>query len=210
MTQLEAVASEERPAAVYRLWAADEVLLYIGSSYDPDRRCVRHQSTPWWSRVVRRTDEWHSTRSDAFAAEYLAIWREDPACNVWGTRAYAGQAPRKGRRSYLMWTGKRDVWPTDLDQLKAAMQAYDEAAASPDDVMPELREQGEAIAAHLGAAARGLAWEGRRRLITKRRRRIARDLRATGITNDDLARVMAVANARILSLPHLFDDEVLT
>lgn len=57
MQQEVTATSDARPAAVYRLWAAEGTLLYVGSSYDPDRRCARHQSTPWWSRVVRRTDE---------------------------------------------------------------------------------------------------------------------------------------------------------
>lgn len=47
-----------RKAAVYRLYAADGTLLYIGSSYDPDRRCEAHHRTPWWRQVARRTDEW--------------------------------------------------------------------------------------------------------------------------------------------------------
>jgi hypothetical protein len=33
MNHQEAAASEVRPAAVYRLWAADGTLLYVGSSY---------------------------------------------------------------------------------------------------------------------------------------------------------------------------------
>jgi hypothetical protein len=199
--------ADERRAAVYRLWAEDGALLYVGSSYDPEARCKQHRSSPWWPRVARRTDEWHGTRAEAFAAEYTAIWREDPEANVWGTRAYAAQAPRKGRRSYLVWTGKRDVWPPDLDQLKAVLAAYDAAASSPDGVPAGLVAQGEEIAAWLAAEVHGLSWDGRRRHLWQQRRRIARKLRAGGVDPFDLAQVMGVANARLLALPHLFEDE---
>ncbi|MET7728482.1 hypothetical protein [Streptomyces mirabilis] len=199
---------DDRPAAVYRLWAGDGALLYVGSSYDPEERCKQHRPRPWWPRATGRTDEWYDTRAEAFAAEYTAIWREDPQCNVWGTRAYAAQAPCKGRRSYLMWTGKRDVWPADLDQLKPVLAAYDVAAASPDSVPAELVERGEEIAARLAAAVHGLSWDGRRRYIWEQRRRTARHLRTDYVDPCRLAQVMAVANARLLALPHLFDEAV--
>lgn len=62
-----------RRAAVYRLFAADGALLYIGSAFDPEERCKAHAGTPWWSTVTRRTEEWHPTRGRAYSAEMGAI-----------------------------------------------------------------------------------------------------------------------------------------
>jgi len=77
--------TEERPAAVYRLWDAEGNLLYIGSSYDPETRCQGHRDKPWWPRVASRTDEWHESRGDAYRTELEAIVAEDPQHNVYGT-----------------------------------------------------------------------------------------------------------------------------
>ncbi|MFZ4266556.1 GIY-YIG nuclease family protein [Streptomyces arboris] len=85
---------EERPAAVYRLWAADGTLLYIGSAYNPEERSKAHHHKSWGSLVARRTDEWHLTREDAFEAEARAIGRERPAHNVIGTPRHTGPAER--------------------------------------------------------------------------------------------------------------------
>ncbi|MER6367353.1 hypothetical protein ABT255_03055 [Streptomyces mirabilis] len=41
------MTSEPRPAAVYRLWDADENLLYMGSAYNPKERAKAHRRTEW-------------------------------------------------------------------------------------------------------------------------------------------------------------------
>lgn len=81
--------AQERPAAVYRLFDEARTLLYIGSAYDPEERCKDHRGQPWWSDVVRRTDELHPSRQDAYLAEMEAIARERPRHNVNGTPQYA-------------------------------------------------------------------------------------------------------------------------
>jgi predicted DNA-binding transcriptional regulator AlpA len=78
----------ERQAAVYRLYAADGSLLYIGSSYNPERRYRDHYSKPWWPLVARRVEEWHPSKDDAYAAEMKAIAAEGPAHNHMGTPQY--------------------------------------------------------------------------------------------------------------------------
>lgn len=75
----------ERPAGVYRLWAEDRTLLYVGSSYYPQGRCGGHQTKPWWPDVASRTEEWHESRVDAFRAELAAIVAEKSVHNVVGT-----------------------------------------------------------------------------------------------------------------------------
>lgn len=76
------------PAAVYRLWDTDGNLLYIGSAYDPEERCKAHRSKPWWPSVVRRTEEWHSTRGEAYAEEMKAIAVEGAKYNQMGAPGY--------------------------------------------------------------------------------------------------------------------------
>ncbi|RZF06008.1 hypothetical protein C0R05_24555 [Streptomyces albidoflavus] len=73
--------SNQRRAAVYRLFSADGTLLYIGSSYAPDRRCAVHRRKSWWPLVARREEEWHPNRSAAYTAESNAIRAEAPLHN---------------------------------------------------------------------------------------------------------------------------------
>ena len=73
-----------RPAAVYRLYDAEGVLLYIGSSYDPDVRLRTHREKWWGQGIARRTVEWHPDRATAYEQEAAAILREDPKCNQYG------------------------------------------------------------------------------------------------------------------------------
>lgn len=87
-------ATQERPGAVYRLWAADGTLLYIGSSYTPEERAKAHCRAEWGHLIARRTDEWHPTREHAYAAEGRAIKAEGPAHNTVGTPRHTGPAER--------------------------------------------------------------------------------------------------------------------
>ncbi|MER6982341.1 GIY-YIG nuclease family protein [Streptomyces carpinensis] len=87
-------ATPSRPAAVYRLWAEDGTLLYIGSAYNPEERAKAHRRTEWGPLVARRTDEWHCSREVAYEAEADAIAAEDPRHNVAGTPRHTGPAER--------------------------------------------------------------------------------------------------------------------
>lgn len=77
-----------RRAAVYRLYDKDDVLLYIGSAYDPEHRCKAHRNLPWWPQVARRTEEWHTNRGRAYNAEMAAIAVEGSKYNRMGTPTY--------------------------------------------------------------------------------------------------------------------------
>lgn len=92
--------SEEasRPAAVYRLYAADGALLYIGSSYNPDARCEAHRRNPWWSEVARRTDQWFDHRGTAYREELKAIGDEKSRYNRMGTPSYRTPATEAVRQ----------------------------------------------------------------------------------------------------------------
>lgn len=74
--------------ALYRLFDADGLLLYVGISHKPDVRWGQHsEDKPWWPAVDRRAVEWHETRSAAEKAELTAIAGERPLHNKAGTPA---------------------------------------------------------------------------------------------------------------------------
>jgi len=83
-----------RRTALYRLFDADDSLLYVGIAFDPDSRMNAHRTTKtWWPQVARSTVEWHETRLAALTAEAHAIESEKPACNRLGVDL-AQRAPK--------------------------------------------------------------------------------------------------------------------
>jgi hypothetical protein len=68
------------PHTVYRMYAADGELLYIGCTHNPTIRMQRH---PVWllARTASITFEWHPDRDTGRAAETRAIHTENPALN---------------------------------------------------------------------------------------------------------------------------------
>jgi predicted GIY-YIG superfamily endonuclease len=97
----------KRPAAVYRLFDAEGTLLYIGASYNPDRRCEEHRRKAWGPQIARRTEDWLPSREEAFAVERRAIRAERPRYNKASTweyinarRAEAAATPEKWRVAY--------------------------------------------------------------------------------------------------------------
>lgn len=70
--------------ALYRVFGADDLLLYVGISNEFGRRWKEHAKTkPWWLERRRLTvDEWFSSRQDAEAAEIAAIRTENPKYNL--------------------------------------------------------------------------------------------------------------------------------
>lgn len=89
------VPNEPRRAAVYRLYDETGALLYIGSSYDPAKRCEAHRRKPWWPRVVQRTEEWHPNRGVAYRLETEAISTEGPKFNRMGMPVYGAECSRR-------------------------------------------------------------------------------------------------------------------
>jgi hypothetical protein len=82
------VSNATRQAAVYRLWDAEDNLLYIGSAYDPEQRCKEHRKKSWWPEVARRTEEWFGHRGTAYREELKAIGVEKSKYNQMGTPSY--------------------------------------------------------------------------------------------------------------------------
>lgn len=70
--------------ALYRLYDADDVLLYVGIAKDPKARWRSHSRTAratWWPSVSRKAVEWFDTREAADRAETEAINTEKPLHN---------------------------------------------------------------------------------------------------------------------------------
>ncbi|MGW3510173.1 hypothetical protein [Streptomyces sp. NPDC000994] len=100
---------------MYRLWAADGTLLYIGSSYTPEERAKAHSHTAWGHLVARRTDEWHPSRWRAYDEEARAIAAEDPTHNVVGTPRHTGPA----ERGHVQREASEARWSVALAAIRA-------------------------------------------------------------------------------------------
>ena len=72
-----------RQTAVYRLYAADETLLYVGITYDIKTRFADHKANKdWWSNVAVKEVRWLPDRDAAWAEEQRVIREERPRWNV--------------------------------------------------------------------------------------------------------------------------------
>lgn len=70
------------PAAIYRLFDTDDVLLYVGVTGNLRERLGNHSRTQrWWPEVARKAVEWYPTRTEAEDAEKRAIREERPLYN---------------------------------------------------------------------------------------------------------------------------------
>lgn len=79
---------EPEPTALYRLYDADDHLLYVGVSKHPELRFEEHRmaGAHWISAAARRDIKWYPSRPEALAAEKDAIRAEHPEHN--GTYNY--------------------------------------------------------------------------------------------------------------------------
>lgn len=69
--------------ALYRLFAADDALLYVGVAEDPEWRWSQHSKEKiWWPQVARKEVQWYPSRDAAEAAEWTAIHEELPTYNL--------------------------------------------------------------------------------------------------------------------------------
>jgi excinuclease UvrABC nuclease subunit len=75
-----------RHPCIYRVYDANDRLIYIGASGDLVQRFELHKRNTWWFELASRV-EWEDqpSRAAAFAAEALAIQEEQPAFNIHGT-----------------------------------------------------------------------------------------------------------------------------
>ncbi|WP_192806281.1 GIY-YIG nuclease family protein [Streptomyces sp. SS1-1] len=151
--------AEER-AAVYRFYAADDTLLYVGVTQRFGTRWSNHaKQKPWWSQVARQAVVWYETRAEALKVEAEAIKTEKPVHNV-----LLQPKPPKPRRpmSELDHTYSpkfripRRMW--DAYGTAASRRGIDRSADLVDHVRAFIKEHGnEHERAELAAAEEELA-----------------------------------------------------
>lgn len=72
-----------RKYALYRHYAEDGTLLYVGMSLSVVSRLIQHKyGSPWYTQVVRIEIEWFTTKRKVMAAEKRAIRKENPVHNI--------------------------------------------------------------------------------------------------------------------------------
>lgn len=72
-----------RPTAVYRLFSADDELLYVGITHDLKTRLGDHgRRKAWWPAVSFVPVEWCDSRAEALRREAQAIVHEAPRFNA--------------------------------------------------------------------------------------------------------------------------------
>lgn len=129
--------------ALYRMFGADGVLLYVGISLSPYSRWKNHAGEKdWIEQVATMTVEWHDTREDALYFERCAIVDEGPLHNIQhstGPKPVA-DGPRGGRRLHCICTGcgtvirDGDGW-IELDRASASDAARVLRALTATDVL---------------------------------------------------------------------------
>jgi hypothetical protein len=73
------------PTTLYRLFSADDALLYVGVTGNVKTRMAYHSTDkPWWPEVARMEVESHPSRTAAETAEDHAIAGERPRYNIAG------------------------------------------------------------------------------------------------------------------------------
>lgn len=72
----------DEPTARYRLFDADDVVIYVGITKSPASRMDSHsREDSWWPEVARKTMCWYPTRVAARIAETAAIEAHEPKYN---------------------------------------------------------------------------------------------------------------------------------
>lgn len=88
-----------RRPVVYRCYAADGRLLYIGTTQDIVTRLKSHRSTsPWFAEVARTVVKLASDRLSGFRMEVEAIRAEQPIHNVRHAAGWIEPQDKRRRR----------------------------------------------------------------------------------------------------------------
>lgn len=103
MSVQNAIEITSNPTALYRLYADDGTLLYVGITRNIGMRFLHHRGNkPWWPEVARWTMAWYPSRREASAAELAAIASERPVHNVLGATPKQPRAPRPKKVPYML------------------------------------------------------------------------------------------------------------
>ena len=121
------------PTAVYRLYAADGSLLYVGISNQPEIRWQQHAlEKRWWPEVAAKDTFWYDDRDTAAAEEMRAIVSEDPRHNKRGPRRafHALTLRLTGAERELL---RREAFERDIPMSEIINEALDEFFARCDE-----------------------------------------------------------------------------
>lgn len=92
--------------AIYRHYATDGELLYVGVTNSPKRRLAEHSSrAEWFGQISRVEIIWHETRGEAESAEARAILAERPLNNRVNRRVGDPSVEVVDLRTWLLATG---------------------------------------------------------------------------------------------------------
>lgn len=140
---------ESQPTAVYRLYARDGRLLYVGMTNNPDVRFDYHALTKrWWHLVEKRNIEWHTDRSAARRHEAAAIKTESPAHNAMHAAPGPHDTPLRDARRRLstivdeVRVEHEPRWLTNFGERFVALvePAFHDEAVKNDRIVNALRE----------------------------------------------------------------------
>lgn len=100
------------PTALYRLFDANDLLLYIGVTVNQKARWSNHaREKMWWPQVARIEIEWHDSRIEALLAEKAAIEAETPLHNTVHHPVNEPAFREQCQRDALRWARGRDHEP---------------------------------------------------------------------------------------------------
>jgi DNA-binding transcriptional regulator YhcF (GntR family)/predicted GIY-YIG superfamily endonuclease len=140
--------------ALYRLYDADDRLLYVGITSNPNERFGHHAATKaWWPEVARRDIEWRDTRPEAEAAEIEAIRAEAPLYNgqhavspiqIDATLKKRSDAPYMQMAAALRTAIRNGEYPagTKLPPTKTLREMFGTSTATINRALDELKREG--------------------------------------------------------------------
>jgi hypothetical protein len=112
---------------VYRMYAWDGRLLYVGRTYRPGQRMQAHASqSQWWAATTHVTFRAYADQAEAREVEIDAIRQDFPAYNV-THRSKVHPRPDYGHFDWV--TRAKSVHPDDLRLYLARCEAEREAVA---------------------------------------------------------------------------------
>jgi predicted GIY-YIG superfamily endonuclease len=121
--------SSER-TALYRLYDADGRLLYVGISYQPEKRFKEHAHVKtWWHHVKQKRIEWFASQEEALKAEAAAVKAEGPLYDNThrfrkGWRIHPPRVYDTSEDVAAMTAAMRDALKTGDLQPGACLQAF--------------------------------------------------------------------------------------
>ncbi|MFD7922504.1 hypothetical protein ACFV3R_25170 [Streptomyces sp. NPDC059740] len=139
---------------LYRLFAEDGQLLYLGIAVRPKVRWKQHAlDKPWWHLVASKTVEWHDNRASALAAEEAATATEKPLYDMsWrrsrrGERRYDATSDQNAVRVHIL-TGIAEgpYWAGTQLSASQIAQACNVAQSTASFVLYQLSERGGPLA----------------------------------------------------------------